>query len=133
MSSVNNFFIQAMPDGPDQNNIPMLLERVARSIAELGEVRVNDIILKNTRISNEKPELSVYYNASSIDSESKYKPKSLSVELEKGEHQDDFLLLLNEVYEQLGKIRPTEVYDMVIDNDINELGNRYKATVYYDA
>jgi hypothetical protein len=40
-------FAQANPDGPDQENVPALLRRVADSIEEFGDIEVSDICFHN--------------------------------------------------------------------------------------
>lgn len=57
-------FSQANPAGPDQDDVPALLRRVADSIAELGEVQVLDLVMhvEVTERGN-WPSVTVYYTA----------------------------------------------------------------------
>lgn len=57
-------FSQANPRGPDQGDVPALLRRVADSLAALGEVEIQDLVL-HTELDLESewsPSLTVYYH-----------------------------------------------------------------------
>ena len=55
-------FSQANPAGDGQADIPALLRRVADTLAELGEVEVLDIVLRNEiRADGDWPSMTVYY------------------------------------------------------------------------
>ena len=57
-------FSQSNPQGSDQGDVPALLRRVADSIAELGDVEVQDITF-GTELDKEAefwPHLTVYYH-----------------------------------------------------------------------
>jgi hypothetical protein len=57
-------FAQSNPKGRDQGNVPRLLRRVAKTIAEKGDITVQDIIF-HTELDDEAewwPSLTVYYS-----------------------------------------------------------------------
>lgn len=56
-------FSQANPKGRDQGNVPKLLRRVAKTIAERGDIDVQDITF-HTELDDDAewwPSLTVYY------------------------------------------------------------------------
>src|SRR5262245_54941885 len=59
-------FSQANPAGPKQNDVPALLRRVAKSVEELGEVGVQDIVFR-TEVTEDGPwhSLTVYFHYAS--------------------------------------------------------------------
>ncbi len=61
-STIRNFS-QANPRGPGQDDVPALLRRVAQSIEELGDVRVQDVTF-GTEVTEDGPwhDLTVYFH-----------------------------------------------------------------------
>ena len=57
-------FSQANPAGPEQNDVPALLRRVADTIAELGKVDILDLVMhiEVTEHGN-WPSITAYYTA----------------------------------------------------------------------
>ncbi len=55
-------FSQANPKGRGQDQVPRLLRRVAKTIDELGEVRVVDLVMHNDVTEDgDWPSITVYY------------------------------------------------------------------------
>jgi len=129
--TINNF-VQGLPDGSVEEDIAKLLVWVSKSISQMKGAKVSDLMLKGVNIPGEKPTLSVYYETSDNNEESEFKPQVLVVQLEKGKDQSNFILLLKELESQLSSVHPEEILDITLDNEINELGDHYKITVYYD-
>lgn len=59
-----NHFSQSNPRGPEQDDVPALLRRVAESIEALGDVQIYDVILHNeiTDDGLDWPSMTVYYD-----------------------------------------------------------------------
>ncbi|GAA3829746.1 hypothetical protein GCM10022226_58250 [Sphaerisporangium flaviroseum] len=57
-------FSQSNPRGPEQDDVPALLRRVAASIEKLGEVQVYDLIMHNeiTEEGLDWPSVTVYFD-----------------------------------------------------------------------
>jgi hypothetical protein len=57
-------FSQANPAGPDQNDVPALLRRVADTIANLGEVEILDLVMHiEVTEDGNWPSITAYYTA----------------------------------------------------------------------
>lgn len=56
-------FSQSNPQGPDQENVPALLRRVAETIEDLGDVEVHDLVM-HTDITSDglSPHFTVYFD-----------------------------------------------------------------------
>jgi hypothetical protein len=56
-------FSQANPEGPEQNDVPALLRRVAETIESMGPVEVQDLVLHN-EVTDEgiAPSITVYFH-----------------------------------------------------------------------
>src|SRR5476649_1851864 len=115
----------------------MLLRRFATTMKGLENKEVRHLNLSGAIIKGDKPSLSVYVEKpndkhSSSRIVDRGTMRYFEVRLKKGAGQDNMIAILDKVHEELKRLGEIDVFDISLEDDINEFGSRYVMTCYYE-